>query len=410
MCSFCIVPFTRGRERSRQMDTVIKEVQQLVDKGVKEVCLLGQNVNGYHDSSEASAKLFPTSSYQVADGFNNLYKSKNRNAPGARFHDLLAAVSDLSPELRIRFTSPHPKDFPLEVLQEIAKRDNICKSLHMPAQSGSTSVLKRMRRGYTRESYLELVERTREIIPGVTISTDMITGFCGETEEEHQDTLSLMETVAFDQAFMFAYSMRDKTHASYNMTDDVPEEVKNRRLQEVIEVFRRKLREKNQAMETFQQRLVLIEGDATRSTPEAPMWTGRTDGNKRVIFSASNTVLPSIYSKHFSMIQQLLTESSPILAASIASELSKESPAMGVSATGPVKKQGRLMQTLTSTLQNAMNILPAEDVITQDGSHRLRPGDYVLVHVAEADGPTLRGVMISKSSMSEFHGYNLSRN
>eukprot|EP00606_Chrysophyceae_sp_TOSAG23-5_P001211 GSChrysophyteH2.ASY1.ANO1.847.1 assembled CDS len=340
MCSYCIVPFTRGRERSRHMTTILSETQNLIDDNVKEVCLLGQNVNTFHDISEASVIAFPESTYQASsDGFV----------------DLLRAVSDLSPELRIRFTSPHPKDFPLEVLEEINKRDNLCKSLHMPAQSGNTEVLKRMRRGYTRESYIELVERAREMIPGVTISTDMITGFCGETEEEHQDSLSLMELIGYDQAFMFAYSERGRTHAAHKMEDDVPEEVKIRRLQEVIEIYRRKLKEKNSIEETFQQRLVLVEGPASRSTSEAPMWTGRTDGNKRVIFSASNTT------------------------------------------------QGRLMNAVSGLLQQAMSVLPAHDVINPTEANRIKPGDYVVVFIVEAEGQTLRGTAISKSSMVEFY-------
>ena len=159
--------------------------------------------------------------YKAADGFSNIYMAKARDKPGARFSDLLVGISDLHPELRIRFTSPHPKDFPDEVFDVIADRPNLAKHLHLPAQSGSTSVLERMRRGYSREAYLALVERARKKIPGVTISTDMISGFCGETEEEHRDTLSLMEEVKYDQAFLFAYSMRDKTHANRNLEDDV---------------------------------------------------------------------------------------------------------------------------------------------------------------------------------------------
>ena len=223
MCSFCIVPFTRGRERSRPLSTILQEVQTLSSQGVKEVVLLGQNVNGYHDTSEESSEAFKENTlYQSSPGFHNLYQSKRRNSPGARFDDLLAAVSDINPgiititklnkkgfyfyffpfsmiEMRIRFTSPHPKDFPLSVLSLIRSRPNICSSIHLPLQSGSTSMLARMRRGYTREAYLNLVDSIRDLIPNVAISTDIIAGFCEETEEEHQDTLSLMDIVQYDQ-------------------------------------------------------------------------------------------------------------------------------------------------------------------------------------------------------------------
>ena len=152
--------------------------------GVKEVCLLGQNVNSYHDLSDGSKKKYPTTDYSTAAGFRNMYKS--RSGPGARFADLLDEVSLVDPEMRVRFTSPHPKDFPDEVLELVKDRPNICASIHLPAQSGSSSVLQRMRRGYTREAYLDLVANMREKIPGVAISSDFISGFCGETEEEHK--------------------------------------------------------------------------------------------------------------------------------------------------------------------------------------------------------------------------------
>ena len=292
MCSFCIVPFTRGRERSRPMASILGEVKALSDKGVKEVVLLGQNVNGYHDTSNESAELFPTSTYKATPGFNNLYRSKKRDLPGARFPDLLHAIADVNSEMRVRFTSPHPKDFPLEVLSAIASRPNICSSVHLPVQSGSSSALQRMRRGYSRESFLDLVDRVRSTIPGVSISTDIIAGFCEESEEEHEDTLSLLRAVGFDQAFMYAYSLRDRTHAAHTMEDNVPEPVKKRRLHEIIATYREELLRKNVAEETGQLRLVLVEGPSSKSTPELPMFTGRTDGNKRVVFPAT-ALLPA---------------------------------------------------------------------------------------------------------------------
>lgn len=198
MCSFCIVPFTRGRERSRPLDSIIEEVKKLRDEGVKvvpsqqEITLLGQNVNSYHDISGTSGLPHMNSSI----GFKELYKL--RDQPGFRFADLLDAVANTAPEIRFRFTSPHPKDFPLPVLQAINSHNNICKQIHIPAQSGNSRVLQSMRRNYTREAYLDLIGTIRSTIPGVALSSDFIAGFCGETEAEFQDTLSLIETVKYD--------------------------------------------------------------------------------------------------------------------------------------------------------------------------------------------------------------------
>ncbi|KAI2489429.1 Uncharacterized protein family UPF0004 [Fragilaria crotonensis] len=285
MCSYCVVPFTRGRERSRPFDSIVSEVKQLLEEGnVKEVVLLGQNVNSYHDRSEAAIQSKPQADYITSnDGFSNLYRL--RGGAGYYFADLVDAVSRLSPELRVRFTSPHPKDYPPELLQLMAERSNVCSQLHMPAQSGNTAVLERMRRGYSRDAYLQLIEDVRSTIPDVAISSDFISGFCGETEEEHLDTLSLMEAIEYDQAFMFAYSMRGKTHAHRSMEDDVPEDIKSRRLQEVIDVFRNKVQLRNDRVEVGQLRLVLVEGESKKSTIESPRWSGRTDQNKRVVFS-----------------------------------------------------------------------------------------------------------------------------
>ena len=297
-CSYCVVPFTRGRERSRDLTSIVEETKRLVEEeDIKEVILLGQNVNSYHDLGEgkrrrhkqqqhADSEQDNTTTYQTSNpGFSNMFRL--RDGEGHRFVDLLEAVSSLSPELRVRFTSPHPKDYPPPLLTLMAERSNICSHLHMPAQSGSSSVLERMRRGYTREAYLELIEDVRRLIPDVAISSDFITGFCGETEEEHRETLSLMEQVKFDQAFMFAYSMRGKTHAHRTMQDDVTLETKNRRLNEVISVFRREVQKRNDEMEVGKLRLVLVEGEAKRSTPEEKMWSGRTDQNKRCVFPDS---------------------------------------------------------------------------------------------------------------------------
>jgi MiaB/RimO family radical SAM methylthiotransferase len=289
MCSFCVVPFTRGRERSRPFESIINEVKYLVEiEGIKEIVLLGQNVNSYHDKSEAAVAAKPANEYTTSnDGFSNLFRL--RGGSGYYFSDLVEAVSDISPELRVRFTSPHPKDYPPELLQLMAERANVCNQLHMPAQSGSSSVLQRMRRGYTREAYLQLLDDVKSTIPDVAISSDFIVGFCGETPEEHQDTLTLMEQVQYEQAFMFAYSMRGKTHAHRKMQDDVPEEVKQARLQQVIDTFRTQVQRRNDEVEVGRLRLVLVEGPAKRSTPENPTWSGRTDQNKRIVFPMDST-------------------------------------------------------------------------------------------------------------------------
>jgi MiaB/RimO family radical SAM methylthiotransferase len=227
MCSYCVVPFTRGRERSRDIDSIVREAEQLFQEGYREITLLGQNVNSYHDASSLGMIGEDDTSYQSAKGFDNLYK--RRGGEGPRFAELLARVASVDPLLRVRFTSPHPKDFPDEVLQVVADRPNVCSSLHLPVQSGSTAVLRRMRRGYSKDAFLELAHHTRSVIPGVALSTDVIAGFCGETEEDHRHTLDVLEEVRFEQAFMFAYSRREGTHAAYKMEDDVDDNTKQRR-------------------------------------------------------------------------------------------------------------------------------------------------------------------------------------
>ncbi|MCJ8744592.1 hypothetical protein PDJAM_G00120420 [Pangasius djambal] len=283
MCSYCIVPFTRGRERSRPVSSILEEVRRLSDQGVKEVTLLGQNVNSYRDVSETQISTSGVVS-GLSRGFSTVYRKKQG---GLRFADLLDRVSAIDRDMRIRFTSPHPKDFPDEVLQLIQERNNICKQIHLPAQSGSSRVLQSMRRGYTREAYLELVENIRKIIPGVSLSSDFITGFCGETEEDHQQTLSLLREVGYNVGFLFAYSMRKKTHAYHRLQDDVPAEVKQRRLEELISVFREEAAKLNAALIGSTQ-LVLVEGESKRSPEDL---CGRNDGNVKVIFPRKD--LPS---------------------------------------------------------------------------------------------------------------------
>ncbi|XP_055291535.1 mitochondrial tRNA methylthiotransferase CDK5RAP1 isoform X3 [Moschus berezovskii] len=275
MCSYCIVPFTRGRERSRPIASILEEVRKLSEQGLKEVTLLGQNVNSFRDNSEV--QFNNAVSTNLSRGFSTNYKAKQG---GLRFAHLLDQVSRIDPEMRIRFTSPHPKDFPDEVLQLIHERDNICKQIHLPAQSGSSRVLEAMRRGYSREAYVELIQHIRESIPGVSLSSDFIAGFCGETEEDHLQTVSLLREVQYNIGFLFAYSMRQKTRAYHRLKDDIPEEVKLRRLEELITVFREEATKANKSFVGCTQ-LVLVEGPSKRSAADL---CGRNDGNLKVIF------------------------------------------------------------------------------------------------------------------------------
>jgi tRNA-2-methylthio-N6-dimethylallyladenosine synthase len=255
LCSYCVVPYTRGRERSREPETILREAGEIFEMGYREVTLLGQNVNSYH-------------------------WSESINDIDIHFHDLLEKVAQKFPEMRIRFSTSHPKDMSDEVLKTIARYDNICKNIHLPVQSGSTSVLSRMKRRYTREEYLGRIKAIKEIIPQASISTDIIVGFCGETEEDHQETLSLMEEVGYDFAFMFKYSERPGTLAAKKYDDDVPEESKTRRLNEIIKL-QNKLSLKSKTNDVGKTFEVLIEGVSKKSGSEL---FGRTSQNKVVVF------------------------------------------------------------------------------------------------------------------------------
>lgn len=257
MCTFCVVPFTRGRERSRDTESIIKECQQLVDEGYKEVTLLGQNVDSYY--------------YTNKDGHN------------VTFAELLEKVALLSPQLRVRFSTSHPKDITDDVLYTMAKYNNICKCIHLPMQSGSTRLLAQMNRTYTREWFMHKVTRVREILPDCGITTDVIAGFCSETEEDHQDSLSLMAFSRFDMAYMYAYSERPGTLAARRFTDDVPEDVKNRRLTEIINQQMIIQNEAN-VHEIGKVYEVLIEGDSKRSADD---WCGRNSQSKILVFPKS---------------------------------------------------------------------------------------------------------------------------
>jgi len=276
MCSYCIVPFTRGKERSRPVESIVEEVRKLVDQGVKEVTLLGQNVNSYRDLSTISTSV--CGSDEPAPGFKTVYKPKTG---GLRFADLLDRVSRIDPEnLRVRFTSPHPKDFPSAVLDLIAERPNICNQLHLPAQCGNDRILEGMRRGYTREAYLKLVDQIRSRIPGVCLSSDFIAGFCDESEEEFRETLTLMEEVKYHSCFLFPYSLREGTHAHRKQEDNVPLDVKKERMLRMVDLYRSIVTKLNKEFEGTVQR-VLIEGDSKRSSSD---FQGRADGNQKVIF------------------------------------------------------------------------------------------------------------------------------
>ena len=253
MCAFCVVPFTRGRERSRPVTSILSEVGQLVDAGYKEVTVLGQNVNSYRVDADGHA---------------------------VDFAELLYRISLLSPELRIRYSTSHPKDCSDDLLHVHRERPTVCDFIHLPVQHGNSDVLKRMRRTYTREHYLDLIERARSIVPGIAFSTDVIAGFCGETDAEHADTLSLMEAVRYDHAFMFAYSERPDTFAARKFADDVPEAVKKARLSEIITLQNAHSLESNRRRVGTEQ-VVLVEGTSKRSEQQL---RGRTDTNHMVVF------------------------------------------------------------------------------------------------------------------------------
>lgn len=256
-CTYCIVPYTRGRERSRDVESILNEARDLASKGYKEISLLGQNVNSYRFESEEGMIDFPM---------------------------LLRKVAETVPGVRIRFTTSHPKDMSDETLRVIAEVPNVCKHIHLPVQSGSSRILKLMNRKYTREWYLERVEAIRRIIPDCGLSTDIFSGFHSETEEDHQQSLSLMEICGFDAAFMFKYSERPGTYASKNLADDVPEEVKISRLNEIIALQNQLSAKSNQACvgKTYE---VLVEGVSKRSREQL---YGRTEQNRVVVFDRGN--------------------------------------------------------------------------------------------------------------------------
>ncbi|MDR1678375.1 MAG: tRNA (N6-isopentenyl adenosine(37)-C2)-methylthiotransferase MiaB [Prevotellaceae bacterium] len=271
-CSYCIVPYTRGRERSRDVDSILAELRDLEAKGYREVTLLGQNVNSYKFESEAGIIFFP---------------------------ELLRRVAEAVPAMRIRFTTSHPKDMSDETLMVIASHPNLCRSIHLPVQSGSNRILELMKRKYTREEYLDRIAAIRRILPEASITTDIFAGFCSETEDDHRQSLSLMREVGFDMAFMFKYSERPGTFAAENLPDDVPETVKIRRLNEIIALQGELSLESNRC-DVGKVMEVLVEGYSKRSKED---FFGRSSQNKVVVFPKGN-------SKIGQLVQVKITEAS----------------------------------------------------------------------------------------------------
>jgi tRNA-2-methylthio-N6-dimethylallyladenosine synthase len=256
VCSYCIVPYTRGAERSRDPHSIVREARQLWENGYKEVTLLGQNVDSY------------------------FWKSPEGEEHNVNFAQLLEMVALISPDMRVRFSTSHPKDISDEVIYTMARHENICKHIHLPVQSGSSIMLEKMRRKYNREWYLERVDKIRSVIPDCGITTDVIAGFCGETVEDHQDTLTLMEKVVFDSAFMFAYSNRPGTLASRKYEDDIPYEEKTRRLNEII-ALQGRMSLKSNKKEVGRILKVLVEGPSKKNPDEL---CGRASSNKMCVF------------------------------------------------------------------------------------------------------------------------------
>lgn len=262
MCSFCVVPFTRGRERSRDAHSIIKECTELIEQGYKEVTLLGQNVDSYYWLDEEHDEL-------------------------VTFARLLEKVALLSPTLRVRFSTSHPKDITDEVLHTMSRHHNICKYIHLPVQSGSSRILQLMNRTYTREWYLAKVDRIRQILPGCGLSSDVIAGFCTETDDDHKETLRLMELCKYDMSYMFFYSERPGTLAAKRYADDVPEGVKKKRLQEIVDL-QGSLSMQSNREDIGKSFEVLIEGDSKKNKE---FWMGRSSQNKVIVFPKGGTLL-----------------------------------------------------------------------------------------------------------------------
>jgi tRNA-2-methylthio-N6-dimethylallyladenosine synthase len=289
MCSFCVVPFTRGRERSRDAASIVNECRELVAAGYKEVTLLGQNVDSYYyvPQTSGSVALKPENNLPHSlrtKGMADMAKASVENVP-VTFARLLKMVAEVSPQLRVRFSTSHPKDITDDVLYTIAEHSNICNYIHLPLQSGSTRVLGMMNRNYSREWYAAKINRIREIIPDCAISSDIIAGFCTETEEDHLDTLQLMEFAQYEMSYMFYYSERPGTLAQRRYADDVPLITKKRRLQEIVDL-QGKLSHQSNLRDLGKTFTVLIEGDSKKNDRQ---WRGRSGQNKVIVFDKGVT-------------------------------------------------------------------------------------------------------------------------
>ena len=271
MCTFCVVPFTRGRERSRNPDSILREIDELNQKGYKEITLLGQNVDSYLWYGGGPKK-----------DFKKATEEQKKNS--VKFSSLLDLVASSFPEIRIRFSTSNPQDMTIDVIETMSRYENICNYIHLPIQSGSDRILKKMNRLHTRKEYLDLIKKIREIIPNCGISHDMITGFPSETERDHQDTLSLMEEVKYDFGYMFAYSERPGTYAARHFKDDISPEIKQRRLEEIITLQQKHSLERNKSF-INKKCEVLIDKESKKSND---FWSGRTTENNVVVFPKHN--------------------------------------------------------------------------------------------------------------------------
>jgi len=271
MCTFCVVPFTRGRERSRNPDSILREIDELNQKGYKEITLLGQNVDSYLWYGGGPKK-----------DFKKATEEQKKNS--VKFSSLLDLVASSFPEIRIRFSTSNPQDMTIDVIETMSRYENICNYIHLPIQSGSDRILKKMNRLHTRKEYLDLIKKIREIIPNCGISHDMITGFPSETERDHQDTLSLMEEVKYDFGYMFAYSERPGTYAARHFKDDISPEIKQRRLEEIITLQQKHSLERNKSF-INKNCEVLIDKESKKSND---FWSGRTTENNVVVFPKYN--------------------------------------------------------------------------------------------------------------------------
>ena len=291
MCSFCVVPFTRGRERSRDPLSIVAECRDLFDRGYREVTLLGQNVDSYKWTSPQPSPKESALEGQIEAGVENDKSLPLGEVGGVNFANLLEMVALIDPDLRVRFSTSHPKDITDEVLYAINKYDNICNYIHLPVQSGNSRILDLMNRTYDREWYINRIDAIRRIIPDCAISTDVITGFCSETDEEHKDTVSMMDYVKYDFAYMFKYSERPGTLAAKRYADDIPEEVKQKRLTEIV------AKQQEYSFYRMQARIgrverVLIEGFSKKSDKD---YCGRSDQNAMVIFPVGENYKPGHY-------------------------------------------------------------------------------------------------------------------